>query len=100
MSCVTNILLLTMPGEPGVQTAQGYLIALDQPQLVEVSRHTTGPKAFEGEVWIGAFNYFDLDRFCTGLRAVIWEFPECVQLLVKGDSDDVFEVIQVVEWMR
>ncbi len=44
---------------------------------------------------IGAFNYLDLEGLIAHLRTLQWKFPETVQLMVCGELDDKFRLIDV-----
>jgi len=41
-------------------------------------------------VFIGAFNYLDLDSFMDHIKQCIWEAPECVRVFIKGDQDSEY----------
>jgi len=45
----------------------------------------------------GAFNYLDMQAFCTHMRGLKWEVPESVQLIVKFDEGERF---QFVDWRK
>lgn len=49
----------------------------------------------ESDLAIGAFNYLDLEALIEHLRAIDWQQPASVQLLVRGQNDVGFRVIDV-----
>lgn len=97
MSVVTDIVLLTSIEESGVREIQDWLKAEDWPPLVEVSDRTVGGRVMQCGVYIGAVNYFDLEGFLAAARAVSWDYPESVRLLVKEEEDESFKL---VVWLR
>jgi protein associated with RNAse G/E len=54
-----------------------------------------GTKMLEANLYVGAFNYLDLDEFITHLEKIRWEYPEEVQVIVKEQEDDLFRIIQL-----
>ncbi len=109
MSVVTNIILVTpitfeedMPklkrkinsffnGEHGYRTP-GF-VAVEDKKLPK--GWYGGTKMLETELWIGAFNHINLDDLVEHLRKIKWEYPEEVQLIVKEQEEDRFEIIDI-----
>jgi hypothetical protein len=60
--------------------------------LVKVSRYAGGDKVMQCDVFMAAINYLDLEGFLDAFRAVKWETPQCVQLMIKDEHDDVFTI--------
>jgi len=56
-----------------------------------------GSKMLETPLYVGAFNYFQEEQFIEHLRKIKWAEPECVQLIIKRQNDDRFEIINVME---
>jgi hypothetical protein len=59
--------------------------------------HVGGSKYLECELAIGAFNYLNLEGLILYLRTLKWKSPESVQLMVRKDQADRFELINVFE---
>lgn len=90
MSHVASVVLLTFIDDGGIKDVQDWLSANGWPQLVKVSDHAGGSKHMQCDVWMAAINYFDIEAFAAVVSAVVWRWPESVQLLVKGEHDDHF----------
>lgn len=56
-----------------------------------------GSKNMECNVFIGAYNYLDLNSFISHLKSIKWEDPEIVQLFVLEDHEDMFKKIDLFE---
>lgn len=55
-----------------------------------------GSKRMGANIFIGAFNYLNIEELIEFLRTTIkWESPESVQLFVKEEGDLEFSVIQL-----
>ncbi len=52
-----------------------------------------GTKCLETPMYVGAFNGLDLECLVAHLRTIPWENPECVQLIVKEQEDEIFRII-------
>lgn len=68
---------------------------LDDPErrlgtLRFVNPHAGGSQTFSGAVFLGAFNYLDLDGLAERVKCFAWEEPEKIQLFVREDEDDTF----------
>lgn len=70
-------------------------VSVDSPELP--SGWYGGTKMLEARLYIGAFNYFDLEGFKNFLRSIHWEYPEEIQLIVKEHHDDVFRIETLTE---
>lgn len=108
MSRVTNLLLHTssadkfVKGEatPRIQEVNRFfeqsnvkgLVALDDPSLPK--RWYGGSKHLEAQLYVGAFNYLNLEAFIKHLRGIQWQVPEWVQLIVKEQDDGLFRIIK------
>ncbi len=75
----------------------------DQPEhlandLVRMDQQNIGGnKAFQSVVLMGAYNYLDMDAFLAYLRTLAWKQPEAAQLFVKGEWDECYKLIRIVE---
>ena len=54
-----------------------------------------GTKYLECNLYIGAYNYMDLEKLITDLKKIKWEDPDFVQLIVKLQDDDKFKIIDL-----
>lgn len=95
MSLVTNVILTTfLNDEDAVATVNESLKA--QPTmsghdvLHPVHDHGSNRKAMEADVYIGAFNYLDLDGLLQAVRSAPWEWPDYVRVFVQQQDDDGF----------
>lgn len=103
MSVVTDIILVTAVDdrttcreEPSATKfnsaiAARVCVGLEQ-ALQQVDGHAGGNKAVQCDVFMAAINYLDRDALLTEFRKMKWESPECVQLMLKGEHDDVFTI--------
>jgi hypothetical protein len=92
MSNVTNIILLTSRDDDGIKALQDWLDAQGKPILKEISNHAGGNKGFGVQLWAAAINYLREDLFIRTVEAINWKEPEFMQLLIKGEMDDVFRI--------
>jgi len=53
-----------------------------------------GRKALQKPVFIAAFDHFEVESFCEFLRSLRWERPENVQVLVQGENERKFRLIE------
>jgi hypothetical protein len=90
MSHVTDIVLLTFLDDSGVAKLNEWLKNNRWPELKEISGYAGGNKAMQCEIWTAAINNFDIDDFVCASKSIDWEYPESVQLLIKGEHDDAF----------
>jgi hypothetical protein len=54
-----------------------------------------GSKRLEVEIAIGALNHLDLDDFLSHLRSMDWAYRHAVQVIVQGQHEFRFKVIDV-----
>lgn len=54
-----------------------------------------GTKMLECDLYIGSFNYLDLEGLIKHLSKIKWEYNEQVQLIVKEQEDDKFRIIDI-----
>lgn len=102
MSYVHNVILVSGCGEyveqdngpdryPAVEFIDAWLAENHRGgTLAYVGDRSNGGKALECEVWVGGFNYLDVQGLIEVVRAAPWDNPDCVQLFVKEQEDDLF----------
>lgn len=102
MSYVTNVVLLFSLMEYDTETAgvrqypivqmlnKSAVDGMHSGALVRVSQYGAGIKVMEAVVYVGAFNFLDVDAFKRAVWALPWEEPESVQLLIKDQDDERF----------
>lgn len=73
MSQVTNVVLMASLQDPATGAVNRWLEAQEHPPLLEVTDQWRGRKAFECEVWIGAFNYLHIAEFINMCKVLHWE---------------------------
>ena len=62
------------------------------PALNQVDGFAGGTRAFEAEIWAGAYNYLDIQEFTQAVLNVKWLYPDDVQPLIEEQADDVFSL--------
>jgi hypothetical protein len=70
---------------------QRGLVSLSDPALPRA--WYGGTKYMEADVYVGAFDYLNLERFLGHVRGVAWREPERVQLIVKEQEDYKFRIV-------
>ena len=63
--------------------------------LQQMSQLVPGGKVFASNLFVGAYNYFPVDKFVEHLRSMPWEDPEHSQLFVMDEEDLSFRVITI-----
>lgn len=99
MSTVTNVIFVMSVDEFEATQALQRISSFQfgtywQPLKDDI---TGGSKNLECEIYIGAFNYFDEDKFVDELKMVEWKYPEEIQVMVRRQDDDKFITIYVGE---
>jgi hypothetical protein len=96
MSTITNIMLITecMCDPKRIETINTYLKHEYGHGLVQVDDYVGAKdrKAFEADVYMAAYNVFDTKGFLKCFYSIKWEYPECIQLLIKLQDDDKFTI--------
>jgi hypothetical protein len=90
VSLVHGVILKTFLRDSGVEEINRYLTQEHKAPLVKVSQHAGGNKALEHHLWIGAFNWLDIEALIEVFRRVKWCYPDLVQLFVKHEHDDYY----------
>jgi hypothetical protein len=63
------------------------------PDVSSVGAAYGGNKVLETPLFIAAFNYLPESEFIAFLHTLPWEHPDEVQVLVKRQHDDFFEIV-------
>tara|TARA_R110000765_G_scaffold235758_1_gene338702 strand:- start:5579 stop:5920 length:342 start_codon:yes stop_codon:yes gene_type:complete len=58
-------------------------------------RRYGGSKMLEIPLYMGAFNHLDLEGLIDHMKELEWEEPENVQLMVKVQESDKFEIFEL-----
>ena len=94
MSNVTNIILsyevLTDPLLT-IDPLNEWLFTRYRSTLEDMKGHAGGNKGMEVEVWMGAFNHFNLFEFETQLGS--WPENLCITVMVQKQDDDNFKAV-------
>ena len=99
MSEVTSVLLafsILEDADARLQEVNGWLAEADQLPLGDVWRTDGaigGGKRMESPLYAGAYDGFDLAGFLGFLRTVVWSQPDQVQVIVHGQHDTRWRVI-------
>ncbi len=96
MSVVTNIIVIIPCCSDGtdIKKINSKLLHLDgNHYLKQVDQYAGGNKAFETDVYMGAFNYLNVGQFKKWFKAT--EFTEHnIQLLIQEQDDNNFTIIE------
>lgn len=99
MSVVTNIILnigISENEEERMKEVNNYFdngvsfVSVDDEKLPR--GWYGGSKMLECNIYIGAFNHLYFDDFMKHLQSVKWEYPKQLQIIVKGDDDNIFHI--------
>ncbi len=74
----------------GLRVQRGF-VSVDDPSLP--SAWYGGSKMLETPILIAAFNHVNTDDILAHLRTLPWRYPEDVQLMVKRQESDRFEIL-------
>ena len=111
MSVVTNIILSFSIGEEEYADNAYVLMKYVNEFLIANHHHPLGAcldgwskcacvggeKNLETPVFVGAFNYFDSEDFVGFLKTLPWLEPECVQVFIQKQEEDIFTLINPTE---
>lgn len=98
MSHVADIILLTeiddeTDGRKNPDRLSDYLRKHHNGcELKRIDEYAGGNKAFQSDAWAAAINYMNIEGFLAAFRAVPWETPECVLLMIRDEHDEQFTV--------
>lgn len=93
MSWVTNLIISFDSDDPNVDAIQQWFEENTDSPITPLHRcpeHYGGTKCLETSFLVGAYNYLRLDELLDFLYELEWESPESLQVLVKGEEDDIF----------
>lgn len=104
MSVVTDVILLVSLTEEGpedvfppVDEVNNWLRENGQNAgLNHLNGHEGGHKAWQADVFGAAFNFLDIEGFVQTVAGAKWIAPDRVQLLIKGEEDEVWGLVNIV----
>lgn len=89
MSVVTNVILTTeISDEDTIAQVNAGLDRMEKSHLLPVHTSWHRGKAVEINIYIGAYNHFNLEKFVEIVQAVTWDDPQCVRLFVNEQNDE------------
>lgn len=103
MSYVTNVILATWIDDGGSDDKHPNVNILNAwlekrwgklTQVNQLATNNSG-KVMECDIFMGAFNYLDVEGFVAAFRAIPWEMPESAQLLMKTEQEKQFKMFYV-----
>ena len=106
MSEVTNLILTCSLGEKEeVVLSQINKFEVDDRSFKIVSINDKklpkgwygGTKYMECNIFMGAYNYLNLNKFIRHLKSIEWEDSEDVQLIIREQHEDHFRIINIFE---
>lgn len=62
-----------------------------------INAYAGGYRALECRVYAAAFNHFSLDEFIEFVKSLDWICPESVQIIVQGQEDIKFRIIEICD---
>ncbi len=93
MSHVTDV-ILSVSIDEDISAIQEYLRLKHSGQnLIQVDNYAGGGKAVQQDIWMGAFNYLDMCRLEEVFQSMLIKDPECAQLMLKDEHQDLFRVL-------
>ncbi len=63
------------------------LRSVESPNKEPFSAWYGGTKTVNGHVYIGSYNYFEVEKFLEHVSNVHWENPEYVQILIRNENE-------------
>jgi len=106
MSSVTNLIICinSLDDDPDLKIRQinTYFIKEGITGLVSFGSNRLpkswygGTKNLETDLYVGAFNYLELDELTEHIKTIEWNGPTCVQLIYQGPNDFKFSVTDVI----
>jgi hypothetical protein len=99
MSHITDVLLCTAIDDggnedehPNADMLSDYLVKSygASCKLVLVSGMAGGKKAMCSNVFAVAVDCCNIPRLIHAFKSIPWEYPECAQLMVKNEEDDIY----------
>ena len=107
MSRVTNLLLHinaleTAPASGKILEVNQFFERNDKHGLVSLDASSLprgwygGDKMLEANLYVGAFNFLDLEAFLEHIRSLAWQEGDQVQAIVMKQEEDKFHIIDVI----
>lgn len=104
MSVVTDVIVLVSLAEedpedtfPPIDEINNWLLSHGQHVgLNHLNGNEGGHKAWQCDVFGGAFNYLNADEFARTVATAQWKSPDRVQLLVKGEEDEIWGLVNII----
>lgn len=97
MSRVTNVILTTGAGEIHIDALNALWDFQGCQEFSDNALTCAGCKQMECNVYLGAFNHFDLPSFIETVKKVDWMFKTEVQLFVEEDNETRFREVGLWE---
>lgn len=103
MSHVTDIILVTFINDDGGRTGTPPVVRINKwlrdeeenCELVRVDKTERKGYAIQCNIYVGCGNYMSEERFFHAVMGIAWQYPECVQLMMKREEEDQFTVFRV-----
>jgi hypothetical protein len=95
MSLYTDIILAIGPEESAEEEDGRYpLIEELNAWLYETLGQPRGEfkEAPDGVCFVASINFLREDEFLGKVRSMAWEYPECVQVFLRGENDEQFRI--------
>lgn len=99
MSVVTDIIITCSVmeeqdgGFPAIDHLQSYLLEHEKGRLAHLNGHEGGYKAWQVEVFGGAFNYLDLEEFGERIKTAPWIEAENVVVLAQEEHEERMQIL-------
>lgn len=71
----------------------GRIVSVDDPDLPK--GWYGGSKYLEASIYIGAFNFLNVEAFLSGLRAIDWTDREGCQVLLREQEENAFRLVDI-----
>lgn len=103
MTAITDLILTTAPDDGACSTSDhsnadmlcDYLHQHYQgTNLHKTDEHAGGHKRMQSDVFMAAVDYLDEVALLEYFQQIPWQYPEKVQLLLKGPHDATFQLFQ------
>lgn len=59
-------------------------------------RWYAGSKLLETPLFVGAYNHLDIEGLIEHLKSLDWREPENVQLMIQGQHENKFKMIEII----
>lgn len=92
MSFVTNVILKTSCAEEcdAIKKINEYLENENKGQLSQVDSFVKSKKAIECNIYIGGFNFLDIESFIKLFRSIKFNCPDEAQLFIQEQDEGLF----------